>query len=287
MIALFAAGCSSAGGGSSVTGSGGGWGGGGGSAATSGSAATGGSGGFIGGGGSGGFTIDGGGGSANLTTPVDVIITADNAYGFGYGTSTTLGSYFGGVENASAGQIFNCPVGNGPEAYTVPAASANAGDYLYIIGYADKSTTQGVIAEFSRAGAAPVFTGDGAWEVCATGQDFNVGSGGPTQAQIEAQLVACNAGSGDPATTSAGWVGTAGGARGSVAFGEDNTTDRTVITPGNEFPIVCDIDGQARWMWYQWDANSNPFIWPGGSGNPAKEFLIFRLGAERVPEPPR
>ena len=66
-----------------------------------------------------------------LTTDVNVIITADNAYGFGYGTETRLLNYEGGVENPDADDIFACPIGVGPEEYLVPAANANAGGYLY------------------------------------------------------------------------------------------------------------------------------------------------------------
>src|SRR5688572_6867485 len=230
----------------------------------------------------------GAGGSNRPNTPVDVLITADNAYGFGYGTGDALLNYFGGVENPGTGDIFDCPVGNGPEPYTVPADSANAGNYLYIIGYADKLTTQGVIAKFSREGAAPVFTGNGNWQVCATGEDYDVGSGGPTRQAIDAQIGNCNAATGAPATTSAGWVTTNPGPNGSVAFGEDNSTTRGNPEPGNEFLIACEIDPQARWMWFDWDPNADqsPFIWPGGDENTGKEFLIFRLGAEFIPPPP-
>ncbi len=233
-----------------------------------------------------------GGGSAGsspnptLATDVNVIITADNAYGFGYGTATELLNYQGGVENPRSQDIFSCPVGMGPEAYTVPAANANVGGYLYIVTYADKSTTQGVIAKFSREGGLPVFTGNGAWEGCATGQDFDPGSGGPSLAEINAEIAKCNGGTGNPATTSAGWVGTAKTPNGYVVFGEDNSTDRGQPTVGNEFLIACDIDAAARWMWFEWDPNrtsGSPFMWPGGNANTTKDFLIFRLGAENVP----
>ena len=115
-----------------------------------------------------------GGGSAAPPPPTDVtvIITADNAYGFGYGTNAQIINYFGGIENPTSPEIFSCPVGVGPETYTVPAAQANSGAYVYIIGYADKSTTQGVIAKFFRDGADPVFTGTGAWQACATYQQW-------------------------------------------------------------------------------------------------------------------
>ncbi|AUX30000.1 MULTISPECIES: hypothetical protein [Sorangium] len=235
--------------------------------------------------------IAGGGGGNGLSSAVSVIITADNAYGFGYGTGDELLSYFGGIENNLAGEIFSCPIGNGPESYTVPAESANAGHYLYIITYADKLTTQGVIGQFFREGAEPVFTGNGGWEVCATGEDYDLGSHGPTLETINQQLARCNRGDLDPQTSSAGWVTTEASAHGHVVFGEANDTPRTDPEPGNEFPIVCGIDEEARWMWYEWEpdrSTGSPFLWPSGSaGNVTKDFLIFRLGAELIPEVPR
>jgi hypothetical protein len=222
---------------------------------------------------------------------VTVLITADNAYGFGYGTGSSLLNYFGGVENVEYEEIFNCPIGFGPETYTVPAAQANSGDYLYIIGYADKAVTQGVLGEFYRQGASPVFTGVGNWEGCATGVDYDLGAGGPSLDVINQQIAICNAKTGSLATTSGGWVTTTPTAGGELAFGEDNTTDRGGVTPGNEFPIVCGIDAAAHWMWFDWapsgTASTDAFIWPGGSGNPTKDFVIFRLGAESIPEPPQ
>ena len=231
----------------------------------------------------------GGTGSPPPETDVTVVITADNAYGFGYGTATNIVNYFGGVENISSEDIFSCPIGKGPETYTVPAAKANAGAYLYIVGYADKSTTQGVIAKFFRDGAAPVFTGTGPWQGCATGIDFDPGTGGPSLEVINQQIATCNAGQMDPATTSGGWVSTAQSSNGRVVFGEDNGTERDQPVVGNEFKIACDIDPAAHWMWFDWEPNrssGSAFLWPGGAGNPTKDFLIFRLGAESIPEPP-
>ena len=42
----------------------------------------------------------------------EVIVTADNAYGFAYGTETEIARYHGGLEAVTAGQIFNR--GEGP-----------------------------------------------------------------------------------------------------------------------------------------------------------------------------
>ena len=193
------------------------------------------------------------------------------------------------MSKTKSGDIFDCPVGHGPESYVVPAKDANAGGYLYIIGYADKSTTQGVIAKFFRDGASPVYTGAGKWEVCATGEDYDPGSGGPKTDTINSYIEKCNAGSLDPATSSVGWVDTTGTENGKLAFGEDNSTTRDAPVVGNEFLIVCEIEPSARWMWFDWEANrtdGSPFLWPGGSDNTTKDFLIFRLGADQVPRKP-
>jgi len=222
------------------------------------------------------------GGFQLLPTSVNVIITADNAYGFGYGSAEAMANYFGGVENEASSDIFGCP--HGPEKYTVPAADANVGNYLYIVSYADSSTTQGVLAQFFRAGGAAVYTGAGPWEVCATG-------GGPKLPQINEQLGLCNAASTDLATTSAGWRSSAASAGGHLVVGEDNTTPRGSPTPGNEFQVACGIDASARWMWYDWQparVSGSPFIYPSNESttNPMKDFLIFRLAARFVPLSP-
>jgi hypothetical protein len=225
----------------------------------------------------------------DLPSEVNVIITADNAYGFGYGTKSKLENYFGGVENQEATDIFDCPVGNGPEQYVVPAEDANAGGYLYIIGYADKSTTQGVIAKFFREGATPVYTGMGKWEVCATGEDYDPGSGGPDRETIDQYIAKCNAAELGAEVSSVGWVDATGNENGRVVFGEDNSTTREGPTAGNEFLIACDIEPSARWMWFDWIADredGSAFLWPGGSDNLTKDFLIFRLGADQIPSKP-
>ncbi|HEY6081535.1 MAG TPA: hypothetical protein VIW29_22125 [Polyangiaceae bacterium] len=237
---------------------------------------------------------DAGGDSGNgelpdLPSEVNVIITADNAYGFGYGTKSELKNYFGGVENPGSSDIFDCPVGHGPEAYVVPADDANIGGYLYIVGYADKNTTQGVIAKFFREGGMPVFTGTGKWEACATGEDYDPGSGGPDRDSIDAFIKRCNAGDLPSDTSSVGWVTTAAGPNGKLAFGEDNSTTRDRPMPGNEFLEVCDIDPTAKWMWFDWEAeraDGSPFMWPGGGANVTKDYVIFRLGAEQIPRRP-
>ena len=53
---------------------------------------------------------------------VDAVVTCDNAYGFGWGDDTKIGTYNTAPASILAGDIFNC--GTGPEGYTIPAAQA-------------------------------------------------------------------------------------------------------------------------------------------------------------------
>lgn len=217
---------------------------------------------------------------------IDVRITADNAYRFGFGSVSSFTAASPNIESFLAGDIFNCSTG--PEAYSVPQ---NPNDYLYIVAYADKATTQGVLGQFQVGSNPKIYTGVGPWEVCAVGTDFDPGSGGPTVPQINADIINCNAG--DPLVTSRAWVNTTGTAIGKLQFGEPNgATPQT--GPGNEFPQVCTtgsngIDPAAVWMWYNWDPTNivwpaqSPFIWPGSAVNIDDEYLIFRLPMQAVP----
>ena len=53
--------------------------------------------------------------------------------------------------------------------------------------------------------------------MCATGMNFNPGSGGPSELLIDQMIGACNSGSLDPATTSGGWVDQTGTMLGALA----------------------------------------------------------------------
>jgi len=214
---------------------------------------------------------------------VDVVITADNAYSFGYGDQASITTYVQGTRAITAGQIFNCPVGEGPEAYTVPSASAPDTAYLYIVSWDDLSVTQGVLGQFKRGGT-PVYTGTDAWDVCATGVNLSQSATGPTQAEVNAQIAICNAGSGAAGTTSEGWVNLTGavtaGAAGTLAVGEANDA------AAGDFPLVCGaasggIDDAARWMWYQPGGVANPFRSTGS--NTFRAYLVFRLAAADIP----
>lgn len=221
--------------------------------------------------------------------PVHVVITADNAYSFGYGDVGAITHFYQGQRAQTAGQIFNCPIGEGPEVYDVPAADAPEGAYLYIVTWDDLSVTQGVLGSFTRD-SGRVLTGDEHFEVCATGIDYSNGPNaltGPDQSVINAEIARCNAGTGDATATSKGWVNVSGatttGAQGSLAVGEANDSE------ADAFHIACQptattegIAADAHWMWY----------WPGDGAvgdafhsdgtNRFKAFLIFRLAAGAI-----
>ena len=232
-----------------------------------------------------------GGGISEPTTDVQVVITADNAYSFGYGDVAGITHFTQGQRAQSAGQIFNC--GEGPESYVVPAADAPASAYLYIATWDDLAVTQGVLGQFVRVGGAALYTGDPKFEVCATGIDLSSSQTGPTQAEVNTQIAICNSGAGDHATTSGGWVNSAGavtpGAIGSLAIGEANDA-----APGGTFPPTCPtgampapgtIDTASHWMWYQPGGIADPFHSTGS--NTFRAYLIFRLKAQDLPPPPK
>jgi hypothetical protein len=226
---------------------------------------------------------------------VDVVITADNAFSFGYGDVDGISTFIQGTRAYLAGEIFNCPVGTGPEHYVVPGADAPTGAYLYIASWDDLSVTQGVLGQFKR-GAAVLYTGDAHFEVCATGLDYSgnttipTGTGdadhGPTVDVINQQIAICNAGTGAAATTSQGWVSrdaaVTAGAVGRLAVGEANSD------AGGTFPIACQpsggnpgIDAVATWMWYDPQDGLGDAFHSNGS-NRFKAFLIFRLPADEI-----
>lgn len=225
-------------------------------------------------------------------TPVDVVFTADNAYKFGWGTKTSVAKLQGSPSNPNATQIFDCPVGLGPEAYEVAAADAPIDGYLYVIAWDDRSNTQGALGQFKRRETDKVvYSGDRDWEVCATGLPYDASSPtaeGPPIDVVNRELQRCNEGSGDKAKTSAGWVNADGaitpGAVGKLTIGEDNSKGYE----DGVFPITCQkdetgrgISPEARWMWYSADGKphfQNDFD--------PRAFLIFRLPNSSVPPPP-
>jgi hypothetical protein len=203
-------------------------------------------------------------GAATAAT-VQTVFTADNAYQAWLGSSTSVTTQLGGDENCSAADIFSTP-----ETFSF---NAGAGDYIYVVAYSDDADRQGVLGQFKNGGST-VYTGDGAWEVYATGMDIDptctTANSAPTAATLNAQIALANSKTGGTGS-SRGWVGVGGGGTGTVgslAIGEDNST------AGGTYPIVPAIDRQARWMWYDPPGAGDPFQSPTSG-----EFLIFRLRA--------
>lgn len=236
-----------------------------------------------------GMNFQTGSGGAPPAVDVDVVITADNAYSFGYGDQSGIAHFTQGTRAQFAGQIFNC--GEGPEAYKVPAAEAPPTAFLYIITWDDLAVTQGVLGQFRRGNGTPLYTGHSEFEVCATGIDMRDSQTGPAQAEINAQIALCNTGAGDPNSTSKGWVNAAGavtpGAIGSLAIGEANSTGDGNFPPvcvtGGAPPGVATIDPNAAWMWYQPGGVGNPFQSTGS--NTFRAYLIFRIGVKDIAPP--
>lgn len=263
------------------------------------------------GGGNGNTNGDGGGqrdgstvdGPTAAQPDVHVIITSDNAYGFGYGSPTALTSYFSGIEDngddiflcsAACDDSTPCAVGacdtfgtcnadrSGPETYVVPGTSANTGDYLYVVVWSDDAVTQGLIGEFRASdGSNVVLTGSDDWEVCATGVDYDIPGDDPSEAIINEWLGRCANGEG----FSGGFVGT-------TPNDDDQALAvlRAPLTEPPQFAPLCRRPGSdagdalaadAKWIWFDDDVTDgqSPFV---STGNPRGEFYIFRLAVDAV-----
>ena len=229
---------------------------------------------------------------------VHVVITGDNAYGFGYGAASGLTSYFSGREAALSCDIFCCSApctmdsdcslgtcdpfgtcnddGRGAETYVVPGTETSSEEYLYIVAWSDDRVTQGILGQFVADGVGtPRYTGDPGWEVCATGMDYDIGDGGPTTDVIDVQLGVCNGGGG----ASLGWVGGEPRDGMALAVGEPNEEGS-----GGDFQGVCtnpsrgdSISSEARWMWFDEDVDDGSSAFRSSSADGHGEFLIFRL----------
>ena len=240
--------------------------------------------------------------------PIDVVITADNAYGFGFGTVASMTNYFGGIRNVTAGEIFSGPPvlvtsspmfpytlpTVGPERYSINVSSA---DYVYIVTWSDKAVFQGVLAGFQLQNG-PLVSGN-AWEVFATGlnRDSDVATDTLTITDlplINAQITLANNNAGGVGTTSIGWVDQLGLlpnnllGSGALALGGFNVSGGLGLSiPGSP---VQGISATAQWMWYNEDpANiANPFQAGPEGADGHREFLIFRTRISdvvNVPEP--
>lgn len=249
---------------------------------------------------------------------VNATITVDNAYGFGFGTSAGMTTYFGGLRNTTAAEIFNglpvvytagdANVGNGytnagigPESYNLTGLSVT--DYLYVVAWSDDATFQGALASFQIGGTTVLTTGSIGWEVYATGidRDSQIAADTLTIADlglINTQIGIANSNSGVAGSTSIGWVdengllpnGSTG--EGVLVFGETNTLGSFYAGTNTYIGTINGIDSNSQWMWYNEDPASivnafNNNVSPAGSDG-HREFLIFRIplaSFANVPEP--
>ena len=142
-------------------------------------------------------------------------------------------------------------------------------DFLYIAAWSDNGTQQGLLHDFAM-NAIPVWSGDPAWQVYATGIDLNVASPVPTATQLGTQIGIANAAAGG-AGTSVTWVPT------TVGGINDGT-----FPAGNPWVQQASIANNANWTWY--DSNTQVSAQaPFRGGFNHFEYLIFRTPV--IPEP--
>ncbi len=223
-----------------------------------------------------------------LDSDIHVVSTFDNSGVVGlYGLEGVTGRT-DWVTNRTAAEIFGC---GSVEHYRIDASSLAGAQYLFAGMEADLSTSQGALFRVARNGSTPVYSGDKAWEACATG----VNLGAANDVRLNELIGQCNLGA-EGNTDSKGWVGEcASSADGNcVAVGEPNVGNRTRVVggappeaPGNVFPEACrqgPMGVHPRWMIYKAGGTRagqarDPFVAPGYS-----KFTLFRLNVSRIPK---
>jgi hypothetical protein len=197
--------------------------------------------------------------------------------GFGDVNGITAGDLYGAVNNTSACQIL---CSSGPENYTVNSGLHN---YASIIAWADNSTAQGALGNFSIGGT--LLSSVSVWEVFATGDTASTAAASFNLANINGAISDANAGTG-AVNGSRSWVdetgvnGSGHAVNGSLALDFTNTQ----YTPGS--PQSGGLAGQFHlsdhWMWYDNQNTTNPFnhTTAGDAG-----WLVFRANLRQVPEP--
>jgi hypothetical protein len=222
---------------------------------------------------------------------INVTITTDNAYLFGFGTAAGVTQLSAAIENCFAADIYTC-LPTGVECYNVPA---NLNSYIYIIAYSDDRDYQGAIAQFTD-GYTTVLTQPGLapaqWEVYATGIPYDPSTGctgsGPSLTDINDNIDDANTATGPPGS-SVTWVNeySPGAPRGRLEF-DPYINDKYNLPPSNDFPLLyVPCIGPAQWMWYNPDPGpaptyiNDPFVEGARPNFPAaemREYYIFRIG---------
>ncbi|MDC3251537.1 hypothetical protein OAU96_01365 [Planctomycetota bacterium] len=253
--------------------------------------------------------------------PILATITVDNSYAFGFGDINGIdpNQIYGCFNATQAGDIYNGSCAdlntynsNGAERFNL-SGSLN-GAYIYMVCWADVSTYQGAIAQFSdsvtsltsgiiNGGVGPQ------WEVFATGLESPASSSGHCGLGLASLLNDVNAqvalANGYPATpipntaASPGWVGANGAVNGlhpndagngSVLYFDPFPNGNPAAQyPNDAFssPVgACSHfdNPAATWMWYNPDGDNDgfpDFTSPFNTfsfGTPEGEYLIFRVG---------
>jgi hypothetical protein len=237
---------------------------------------------------------------SEMMSTVNVKITSDNAYVYGFGDIHGITDYhYPGVCNINAAEIYS--PNTGTETYTITGSLS--GKYIYIAAWSDEAVYQGTIAQFSD-GNTTILTSPTLpnpyvhWEVYATGINLNPQSNDPepiapayiprrnsncpTLSEINTQIAIANQNAGDSTNTSVGWVGTTPitGRVGVLAFGSNNVANNYGFPP----QTVSGINQNAQWMWYNPDSThiTQPFVtgdsFPNFPASMSREYYIFRVG---------
>jgi len=213
---------------------------------------------------------------------IDVTITVDNAYSFGFGDVNGIAAsdLYGSVVNSSSCQIY---CASGPEQYTVDSGSHQ---YAYVIAWPDDGAYQGMLGNFSDG--VTLLSSVSVWEVYATGDTTSDAASTFDLATINGAISDANAGTG-AANGSMGWVDEAGAnvnghaVNGSLAI---DYTDTQYAPAGAGTPQSGGLAGQFHvsdhWIWYDNGNTPNPFDYSaqGDAG-----WVVFRANLTQVPEP--
>lgn len=171
-------------------------------------------------------------------------------------------------DTAGTSLTFIGGVNNGPNLAT-NYNFVTTDQHLYIAAWSDDGTQQGLLHDFAM-NANPVWSGNPAWEVYATGLDLD-GITGPSTAQLSAQIATANAATGG-AGTSGTWVAPTVGGINNGAF-----------PPFNPWVQQPSIATNANWVWYDSGTQVSTFTPPFQGGFDHFEYLIFRTPL--IPEP--
>jgi hypothetical protein len=152
-----------------------------------------------------------------------------------------------GVYNTLASQIFN--------GEDILPFTAYTGDWFYIIAWSDDAQKQGLIGEF--IGTQTIFSGNSAWEVFPTKQNYN-NQQAPDAAEINSFITAAN--------NSSAWV--------APAVGPINLNSDIIYTSSPNIK-VNNVDDNANWMWH--DSGNDTSAGKPFEGFNHDEFLIFRI----------